>query len=141
MNETETEYTEDMIRWRWIEVLAVVYRAADWSQITGGGQRRATDVFQHRLQVASKQTTVPQAVRKLCHGLSLQGPELPTAALDELRSQERRSLRLLDDENVYLTLKAKETVQSYYDSRSDEGDEGSAGASIRETELSRYVDL
>lgn len=136
-----TELTDNEIRRHWIAVLAVVYRAADWSQITGGGRRRATDVFQHRLQVASKQTSVPVAVRKLCHGLSLQGPEMPTESLDALIAEERRALRLLDDENVYLTLKAKETVQTYYDSRNESGDEGSSGRSVRTTELTDYIDI
>ncbi len=122
----------DTIRRDWIAVLSVVYREADWSQITGGGRRRSTDVFQHRLLVAAKQPTVPRAVRKLCHGLSLQGPPIDPDILDELRADERTALRLLDDENVYLTLKAKQTVDSYYNDDSDD---------VETTDLTDYIDV
>lgn len=124
---------DDTIRRNWLAVLSVVYREADWSQITGGGKRRSTDVFQHRLLVAAKQPSVPLAVRKLCHGLSLQGPPIDASVLDELRNQERRALRLLDEENVYLTLKAKETVDNYY------GDD--SADDVQTTGLTDYIDL
>lgn len=123
----------DTIRRNWLAVLSVVYREADWSKITGGGRRRSTDVFQHRLLVAAKQPTVPQAVRKLCHGLSLQGPPIDASVLDELREHERTALRLLDEENVYLTLKAKQTVDNYYGDDSDDD--------VQTTDLTDFIEL
>lgn len=141
MSETDTDdpITDQDLRRDWIEVLAVVWRAADWNTIASRSHP-ATDVFQHRLRTASTRPSVQEAIRKLCHGLSLQAPEMPTGALDELIANERDAMRLIRTEDVWLTLKAKETVQAYYDADGEPAD-ASGDPDIKTTNLSDFIDI
>lgn len=114
---SQNSSNKEKIRRSWIEVLSLIWKEADWKKIAQN--QKSTDVFEHRLRVAGTQSSIQMSVRKLCRGLSLQAPEIPMQPFEYLIENKSEALKLLREEDIYLTLKAKETVDSYYDDERD----------------------
>ena len=86
-----------------VELLAAAYVRVRWSQMKG---RMPYDVFQHRLKVAARKPTIPEALDKLCHGLSLQSVSVPPELVEDLDVHREEVLHMMRTRSVLLTLKA-----------------------------------
>lgn len=98
--------TEQMIIDKLTKLLGETWRSVRWSQMRG---RYSTDVFAHRLIVASRQETLPAFFTKLCHGLSLQAPiNITSKDIDDLKDYEQGALKLIREWPQYFVYKAYE---------------------------------
>lgn len=88
------------------KLLGETWRSVKWSRMKG---RYSTDVFAHRLIVASRQESIRAFFTKLCHGLSLQAPiNVTSADLDVLTDYEQEVLKLIREWPQYFVYKAYE---------------------------------
>ena len=90
-------------------MLGRVYKRVDWKRTARG--RSPLDVFQHRLKVASTMPSIRRLLEKLCHGLGLQGVDVPVNVLDYLEEHREEVLDRLRNESVYYTLLAREKAR------------------------------
>ena len=100
------------------ELLGKVYQSVNWKKIRG---RSAYDVFEHRLEVASYQNSIPAMLRKLCHGLSLQAPGRIDSELIERLDRSDVSLKLLRRWTQYFVYKAAEYSRANKRTKNEEG--------------------
>lgn len=124
--------TDEQLERHWIAVLAEYWRQADWDQFSGQQQRRE-DTFGERLLGATRSGSVHGALDALATGLGVATPKLPTADTDPLVEHDEAAMRVLRNERVWLTNKASEAVQNYF----DETDGGEAAPT--ESELSDHI--
>lgn len=94
----------------WIEVLAHIYRAVDWSKVRRGG-KRPLDVFVHRLEFSRNVRDVASLLQRLCNSLSLQGPKLPLDAIDYLRQNESEAMKYVRKYPKLLALYAEKRAR------------------------------
>ncbi len=87
------------------ELLGHVYKAVNWKKMRS---RSAYDIFEHRLEVASYQNSIPAMLKKLCHGLNLQAPGKIEPDLIERLDKSDVALKLLRRWTQYFVYKAAE---------------------------------
>ena len=90
------------------EVLGKIYNSVDWKRMRG---RSSYDVFQHRLNVAVRQSSIAAFIQKLCHGLNLQAPAINPELIEWLDKEDKKVFMLLREGTQYFTYKAAEASQ------------------------------
>jgi hypothetical protein len=114
--ESGREPTRTALERHWIAVLAEYWRQTDWDAF-GTAKKSYADTFGERVEVATRAGGVHAALDKLAKGLGMATPELPTADLDPLVTNDSRAMQILRREDIWLVNKADETVRSYFDGR------------------------
>ena len=112
-----TIVTDNELAGHWQVVLAEYWIQTDWEQFPD--TKRRSETFEERLLSAQNAGDVHGALRKLARGLNMAAPDLPTENLDPLVENDKAALRVLRREDIWLVAKAKETVQNYFDAKSD----------------------
>lgn len=95
-----------------VEVLAYIYRAVDWKRMHTS--KISYDIFEHRLEFARHEKTMPELIQKLCNKLSLQAPPLPLDDVEYLRNHESEALSMIRKIGKLLTLKAAKRAKQLY---------------------------
>ena len=104
-NKKGFEVTEKEIEEAWVNVLADVYSAVNWTKMRKARSSNY-DVFEHRLSFSRYEKDVPSLLNRLCNSLSLQAPELPLEDINFLRRHESVSMRVVRRMPKLLTLEA-----------------------------------
>ncbi len=89
-------------------LLGKIYVSVNWRAIKG---RSSYDVFQHRLNVAVRQSTITAFIQKLCHGLNLQAPSIDPKLIEWLDEEQEIVFMLLREGTQYFTYKAAENAR------------------------------
>lgn len=106
LEKERVEQRQKEIEQAWRDVLAHVYAAVNWKKIARG--RSAHDIFEHRLEFARYEQSVPSLLQKLLNRLSLQAPPMPLDKIEFLRRHEFEALQILRSMPKLLTLYAAE---------------------------------
>lgn len=89
-------------------VLGIIFHSVRWDQMRG---RSKYDIFQHRLNVAVRQSSITAMLQKLCHGLNLQAPEIDPKLIEYLDKNEETIFKLIREATQYFTYKAAEKAK------------------------------
>lgn len=85
--------------------LALIYRSVNWHKMRRA-KGTAYDIFEHRLEVASFNESIPSLLKKLCNGLDLQAPSIPVKIIESLDHQTDLVLYLIRSWPQYFVYKA-----------------------------------
>jgi hypothetical protein len=90
--------------------LGIVYRNVDWGKMSGA--RASTyDIFQHRIRTAANKNSVVEFLSKLCDGLDLQAPSIPSHLIERLEFKARLVLNLIRKWSQYFVYKSSEVAK------------------------------
>jgi len=95
-----------------VNVLAYIYKATNWKRMHTS--KISYDIFEHRLEFARHEKTIPELIQKLCNKLSLQAPPLPLDDVEYLRDHELEALTIIRKMGKLLTLKAAKRAKEIY---------------------------
>lgn len=87
--------------------LGIIYNHVNWKKMASA--RASTfDIFQHRIITASNKNSVIEFLSKLCDGLNLQAPSIPSNLLEKLEFNADLVLNLIRKWSQYFTYKSSE---------------------------------
>lgn len=85
--------------------LALIYKNVNWRKMRNA-RATAYDIFEHRLEVASFNESIPSMLKKLCNGLDLQAPSIPVGLIETLDKKTERVLYLIRSWPQYFVYKS-----------------------------------
>jgi len=92
-------------------ILGTIYGRVSWKKM---GSRSAYDIFEHRLEYARYEQSIPEFIQKICDKLSIQAPSYSASMSDFLdavkycRKWEKQALHMLRTRGKLLTLLASQ---------------------------------
>ena len=105
------KYTdEELLEQDLVTILGSIYRKVNWRKMGSG--KSTWDIYDHRMQFAANEPTLPQFIENICNHLSLQAPvfseqsERFLESLKRCRQVEKEALYMIKTRTKLLTLLA-----------------------------------
>ena len=92
---------EEKIREELVDVLVAIYGRVDWKKMK---RSISTDVFSHKLKASGTMPTIERVLEKLSYGLGVQSVFFDPEKMGFLKKHEKKVLKMIREETVYLTL-------------------------------------
>ncbi|MFW9872931.1 MAG: hypothetical protein ACFFG0_07505 [Candidatus Thorarchaeota archaeon] len=85
--------------------LGLIYRSVYWYKMRNS-RGSAYDIFEHRLEVASFSESIPSLLKKICNGLDLQAPSIPSKLIIYLDKHTDLILSMIREWTQFFTYQA-----------------------------------